>query len=655
MSRDITEGRSTRSIAVDLNIATTAIWQNTGDYYDVAINGIPFLTDITDQHPYVRATAPFRKQQFDSQRDPGEQSLTGWWLRSQSSFHAGNGIQFYDPFANPFSTTLASNSYRFNQSLGVSPWTFGQVTLLNKPSKILTTTSATHMESAVVSGADKLIVLDSAIKLVDASTSSTLVAASTSAPIQTFATDGTNVYYLNTNKFVKQPLVGGASTDLYNAPASITSSVMHWVKQRLVAGINNKVYEITGTGASTPPVIYTHPDTAWKWTDIEEGGSAIYMSGYSGVNSAIYKFALDSTGAMPTLTSGIVAAKMPEGEVIYQMYSHLGAYLMIGTNKGVRVALISDTTGNLTYGPLICETSTPIRGFAAQGQYIWCGTSVTDGVTNYAGTHRIDLSNEIDNLRFAVAQDLYAVDTPGATMDVAIFGASGRVAFIASSTGSTGDLGIWLESTGEKYVSGWLQTGYIRYNTLEQKHFKRIVARGEYGTPASGSTAEVTKGSMDISTRDLKGNLYSIVSYDSAVGTPEVNISAPSGPQDALSVRFTLYRDLTDNTISPIFKGYQLKSLPASPRNRIIKVPLLNYDTETDKYNSTQGWEGRAIQRLQALEAIESNGDVVTYQDFRTNEIFQCLIEEVEFTNTTPPDKRLTGFGGLVYVTLRTA
>ena len=94
--------------------------------------------------------------------------------------------------------------------------------------------------------------------------------------------------------------------------------------------------------------------------------------------------------------------------------------------------------------------------------------------------------------------------------------------------------------------------------------------------------------------------------------------------------------------------------MPASPRERIIKIPLLNYDTETDKYNSTIGYEGRAAQRLAALEDAESSGDVVTWQDFRTGEIQQCLIEEVAFVDTTPPDKRLTGFGGIISLTIRT-
>ena len=653
--RDITEGRATRAIAVDLGINTGSIWQNTGYDYDCAIGGQPFLMAMTNNRAYERGTTPFRKQQFDNQRDPGEQSLQGWWIRSQSSFHAGNGVQFYDPFANPFSTTLASNSYRYNSSFGVNPWTFGQVTLLNRTSRVLNTTNALHLESAVVSGADKLVVLDTDIKVTDGTTTTVLVTAVN--PIYSFTTDGTNLYYLDSGHLISKPLAGGSATNLYNAPSSITSSAMHWVKQRLVVGVNNSLYKITGTGAAFPTAVYTHPNTAWQWTDIDEAGPAIYASGYAGSNSAIYKFVLDTSGSMPTLTSGIVAAQLPLGEVVYSMYSHLGTYLCIGTNKGVRIATVDQNNGNLTYGPLLVNTTTPVRGFAARDGYVWFGSSVTDGFDYYAGTFRIDLSDEIDTLRFAVAQDIYAESTEGTTYDVAFLGNSNRLAFIAATgtgTSATPNLGIWLESTGEKYPSGWLQTGQIRYNTLEQKNFKRVVGRGDFGIAPSSTSTAVTKGSMSISSVDTKGNIYDIVSYDNVIGTPESTITSPIGAQDSIALRFSLYRDATDNTLSPIFKGYQLKAVPATPRTRLLKVPLYNFDVETDKYNGTIGWEGRAWSRLGALEDIEAAGDVVTFQDFRTGETVQCLIEEISFQNTSPPDKRLTGFGGIIILTIRT-
>jgi hypothetical protein len=655
--RDITEGRATRAIAVDIGNLTGTVWQNTGVDYDIAIGGVPFLLDATETHPYERSTAPFRKNQFDTQRDPGEQSLQGWWFRSQSSFHAGQGVKFYDPFANPFSTTLASNSYRYGSSFGVNPFTFGQVTLLNSTTNIKSTTAAKHLESASISGTDYVIMLDTNIVKVDASGTSTTLATA-SNPIYSFTTDGTNLYYLDSAHFNKVPLAGGSTTQIYAAPSSVTSSAMHWVKQRLVSGVNNVLYEIVGTsnGNSLPTSVYTHPNTAWQWTDIDEAGPAIYASGYAGTNSAIYMFVLNSSGSMPVLTSGIVAAQLPAGEVIYSMYSHLGEYLLIGTNKGVRVAAVDQATGYLTYGPLIVATANPVRGFGARDSYVWFGDSVSDGTTDYAGCWRIDLSNEVDTLRFAVAQDIYASNTPGTSYDVAFMGSSNRLAFLASnSADAPSGLGLWLQDASNVVTSGWVQTGYIRYNTLELKNFKRIVGRGDFGIAASTTYPNgSTKGSMTIASVDSAGNQYDIVSYDNNIGTPEATISNPIGAQDAIALRFTLFRDATDTTVSPIFKGYQLKAVPATPRTRIIKIPLLCFDVDTDKYNATVGYEGYAYDRLAALETIEANGDVVTLQDFRTGETVQCLIEELSFINKISPDKRLNNFAGTIILTVRT-
>ena len=660
MSNDITEGRANKAIAVDIGNLTGTIWTNTGVDYDVAIGGVPFLLDATDLHPYKRSTVQFRKNQFDTQRDPGEQSITGWWLRSQSSFHSGMGIDFYDPFANPFSTTLASNSYRYNWSLGVNPWKFGQVTLLNRPSQICTTTAARHIESVNVGGVDYILLLDGNIFLVDQNgTKTTLVTAVST--IYSMCTDGQNVYYIDTTKVYKQPLTGGAATTLYtHGVASITSSAMHWVKQRLVAGINNSLYELAGSG-SLPSPIYTHPATGWAWTDIEEAGPAIYATGYVGGNSSIYMFVLTSTGTMPVLTSAITVAQLPQGESIYSMYSHLGEYLVIGTNKGVRVAQVDQTNGYITYGPLIVETDAPVRGFAARNSYVWFGTVVNDpqDITDYAGTWRIDLSTEIDTLRFACAQDVYAeAATPATTYDVAFLGNSDRIGFIASTdmkAMTPANSGLFLTSATEVYPSGYIQTGQIRMNMLEPKNFKRVIARGDYGIPASTSLpAGATKGSLTISSVDSKGNIYTVNTYNNNTGTPESTITSPTGGQDSIALCFTLTRDAIDNTLSPVFTGYQLKSVPATPRTRMIEVPMLCYDVDTDKYNATLGYEGFAWDRLSALETIEANGDVVTFQDFRTGEVVQCLIEDLQFVNKISPDKRLTNFAGTIIMTIRT-
>lgn len=741
--RDITEGRSTRAIAVDLGIGTTNTWQNTGDSYDCAIAGVPFLTAISDERPYQRATSPFRKQQFDSQRDPGEQSLSTWWLRSQSSFHAGEGILFYDPLANPYSTTIASNSYRIKSSYGVDIWTQGQVTLLHDVTQGHVTTHqintngrvGQHLRSIVYNGTNGVLLHDG-YDIDRISVSGTVEhwvdSAAGQDKVYSLCDDGKFAYWItndsSTNKLeINKKLLSASSaatsTVVATSVTTVTNAVIDYVKQRLVFAYNNKIYEMptSANNFNDSTLVYTHPSTSFVFSSITESGTAIYIAGYEGIKSSIFKFNLDTaTGSMPILTSAITAAEMPVGEVINKIYEYLG-YMMIGTNKGIRVAKIQ-SDGSLTYGPLIVELEHGCYDFAARDRFVWCASGVS---TIEPGLIRIDLSNEIEPLRFAYSNDLF-FDTAkhNITTAVAFFGETTQLAFCTAAevVGGTvvnkalsggvvtlttatahelipGDI-VWVEgvdaaiNTGSPYTGntivtipsstsftftsastatvtsqavtsstalvkrvgnmygedatrmrsdGYVETGLIRYNTLEPKNFKRVVGQGLF-----------TYGSMSIQTVDITGNIYDSVSYDAAIGNPEVVITQPVGAQDAIGLRFRLYRDATDNTKSPTFKGYQLKAVPATPRTRIISIPLMNYDTETDKYNSTLGYEGRAIERLGALENAESNGDVVTFQDFRTGEIQQCLIEEVKFVDTTPPDKRFTGYGGIINLTIRT-
>jgi hypothetical protein len=102
-----------------------------------------------------------------------------------------------------------------------------------------------------------------------------------------------------------------------------------------------------------------------------------------------------------------------------------------------------------------------------------------------------------------------------------------------------------------------------------------------------------------------------------------------------------------------LFTGYQLKVLPAIPRQRLIQFPFSCYDSESDKFGNKAGYDGYAYERVKALEAIESNGDTLLIQDNRTNETFTGIIEEIDFQNKTPTDKRYSGYGGMLLVTVR--
>jgi hypothetical protein len=341
---------------------------------------------------------------------------------------------------------------------------------------------------------------------------------------------------------------------------------------------------------------------------------------------------------MPTLTSAVVAAEMPVGEIVHKIYYYLG-YLMIGTNKGIRAAVISDQDGSINYGPLIVETSQPCYDFAARDHYVWCAT----GVDGEAGVIRIDLSNELETLRFAWANDLYMDGVTGhVTTGCAFANGTSRLTFCTANNG-TSDGGIYIEDASTLRTSGFITTGNIRYGTLEPKNFKRLLGRGDF-----------TYGSMTLETVDKDGVEYDHISYDATISPIEVGTSNPATAQEYVAFKFILYRDGTDSTKGPTFKGYQAKATIATPRQRVMRFPVYCFDTETDKYNTVVGYEGRAFDRVQILEDIEESGDVLTFQDLSTGETRQAVIEQVTFTRTTPPDKTFSGFGGVLEITIRT-
>jgi len=728
--RDITEGRPTRAIATDIGIVSDgAVWQNTDINYDVAIGGLPFIYAISDSRPYIRQTAPFRKDQFDNQTEPGEQSLTGWWIRSQSSFHGGTGIVYFDP-----QTADEFGHYRFADSKGVDIFEEGEVTLLNNVDVNHITTGRVRTNEQPFQSArsikfngtegvllwdeydvDKIVPGSSPIHFIDYNSG-------TDAPVYGICDDGTTAFWITntaTKKTVyKKPLTGTSAstadvTAMFDEIGTIANATMEYIKERIVMCADNKVYEFSSSTVAMPTAVYTHPSSSHVFTSVAASGPAIYISGYNGIQSTILKFTLSTAGVMPTLTSAVVAAELPVGEIVHKIYYYLGT-MLIGTNKGVRAAQVNDQDGSLKYGPLFIKTDQPCYDFAARDRFVWCATSV-DGEP---GVIRIDLGTELDTLVFAYANDIYY---PGATNHVttscAFVNGTEQLAFTTSAT-SAGTIvnkaltsnvatlttsaahnlavsdSIWVEgvdatfngeftvatvpttttftytktatnvtstavtsaaaivaTTGAVYVEDLTELTPTGYLTTGNIRYNTLEKKNFKRLLGRG---DFTYGSMTLNTVSQDGTVYDVIAYDSSVGAPEVTTSSPAVAQEYLAYKFIMYRDDEDSSKGPQFKGYQAKATIATPRQRVVQFPVYCYDIETDRYNVLLGYEGRAFDKIRLLEDIEGNGDVVTWQDLTTGESRQAIIEQVTFTRLTPPDKRFDGFGGVLQITIRT-
>jgi hypothetical protein len=726
----------TERIPVPLsNPAGATSYALTGVAYDMAIAGLPFFVNASDDTPYRRVTAQYRKQQIDQTREAGEQTLTGWWLRSQSSFHQGQGINFFEPIQDE------SLRFQYTESKGCDVWTKGQVTLLNsvsaehlttgtltansRPQQVarsiqweknsntyngillwdeydvdkvfptitasinnkaltsnvatLTTSSAHGLSTGMevtITGVDATFNGTYTITGVPTTTTFTYAKTATDVPSTAVSPVGTAtasiIHFIDYNSGTDYPVYGICDDGVYaywvtnvlstgtprlriykkllsddstvsptlmisENSITVTNAVLEYTKERIVACINNKVYEIATTATTLPTAVYTHPDTDVVFTGVTSSGAAIYVSSYSGIQSTIAKFTLSTAGAMPTLTSAITAAELPVGEIVFDIYYYLG-YMAIGTSKGIRMAVVGDD-GSINYGPLITETTHPCYDFAARDSYIWCATGVEDN----PGVIRINLGTRLGtDLNFAYCYDIYAPTVTGFdTTTCAFMGDTNQLSFVTANNGTT-DGAIYVENLDEKLEEGYLQTGFIRYNTLELKVFKLLQAR-----------VDNADGGLNIDTVTFDGDEYRIGTFAQQSSVPEVTVSYPTGAQEYLGFKFTLTRSTTDVSLGPVFNGYNLKALPAVPRQRLIQYPLFCYDHETDKFGVEEGYEGSAYDRMSALEQVENVGDTVRVQDFRTGESYLGLIEELDFINKTPSGPRFSGYGGTLVVTIR--
>ena len=710
------------------NPTNNQLYAGTGVAFDISIGNQPFFLLNDDNTPYRRVTAQYRKNQVDMSREPGEQTLTGWWLRSQSSFHLGQGITFYEP------TQDESLRFQYTYSKGCNVWDKGQITLLpttftthyttgdlqpnkrpyqitrsirpsytvtNKAlsSNVATLTIGTHyLTVGATVNVDNIDATFNGTYVLTAVTSTTISYARTASNVTSVATTGlvtqdavllwdkydvdkidvggNLVHFIDYTAGVNDPVYaicddgtyaywvtnvvsGGSSklhvykklltaddtvspTLMFNATGVVVSNaVIEFTKERLVMAANNSVYEFATTATALPSPVYTHPTNNFVYTSITSSGAAIYLAGYTGIQSTIQKFTLTSTGAMPTLTSAITAAELPVGEIVFRIYYYLG-YMAIGTSLGLRMAAVSDQDGSIAYGPLLFESEQPVYDVAGYDKYLWCTTNV-DG---NPGVSRVDLGQQVGtNLVFAYAWDLYDPLTTGfITTSCSFMGNTQQLIFCTANNGV---------SNGSNYIqhptnlmpSGTIRIGYVRYNTVENKIFKYVVPK-----------FDTTNGGLVVKSVDQYDNEYSLGSYSQGSTVGEIGIGYPIGAQQYLGFIFTFTRNDTNATLGPTFTGYQLKVLPAVPRQRLIQYPCSLFDSESDKFGNKAGYDGSAYDRLKAIEAIESNGDTIVIQDFRppAGETFTGIIEEIDFINKTPTDKRYSGWGGLCLITIRT-
>lgn len=642
-------------VYIDLSGRISTYYDPTTYKYDVAVAGMPFIYAITDNTPYRRQTAEFRTQRVDQLRDPGEQSLSGsgYWIRSQSSFHLGEG----SPYQEPITGSLDEARFRFASSVGINPWTPGEMSLLKKTTLQEASTGDSRVFSTVIAGVEYLILVKYSsaetirVLRIQVSNSAETTIVNNSAITENIIAVGMGG---NDLMMVTPTKVWRYSFD-ENSPAlhqdyainsaNAQTATIAYVKNRFILAYhdvnqNTFVYELnrnTGSsinlstltavnGSSTLPLGYT-------FRAIAESGAAIYIGGFSGEQGNVYKITVADDGTLNTMTSVIT---LPGGEQITGLFGYLGTYVILGTSRGLRIA-IANEVGDLSYGPLVFETSLGVFKMSAYSKFIYAG--VDSGVGGNSGVYRVDLSQPLSGGGYAYATDVYADTATGKVEGVANL-SDGRVAFCVH-----GD-GLYIEHATELLESGELTTGIIRYETLENKAWKRLKIRTESALNGDIDIFRVENG-VATSFRTVEQGSDTDYDYDLSSVFGDVNVEA--------QFKFRLNRNDTTASTGAVMAGYSVKALPTPTRARLIQFPLFCFDSERDRLKNIMGFQGYALGRLQALEQMEAQGETVIIQDFTANgEPIEAVIEQVTFTRTTPPNGNFTGWGGIIQITART-
>lgn len=619
---------------------SSALVSNGEVQFDYGVGGMAFLSAADEQHPMLRSLAPQRKDQFDSTREPGEQSLVGWWLRSQSTFVGGEGMLYQDPDTVNVGGLENRHAIQFFHSVGLNPWVANKLTLLHSTTnRISDGTSNSHFVLGWNDGTDRYWSAVGNVLKSDTGSATTTITWGGANTIRSLTSDGTN-YYAADNVGIYRGAGNGAGALIWNTGS--TDVTLGWMKGRLMAAIDNKVYELTTGGPALPAAKFTHLNTAFRFTAFAEGTNAIYAAGNAGAQGAIYKFVLDTSGNVPTLASGgILTVQLPLGETVLSMVTYLGTFVGLGTSRGFRVGTI-DTNGDISYGPLLITNSAGVRSIAAYDRFFYAAS--TNGIDSQSGLYRIDLSqpvqvnNTTSGVRFAYATDLQAHVT-GTVSSVTNFGTSDRMVFAVIAQGA------YLESASTLEPTGYFQTGRVRYNTQEPKLFKFLTVR-----------TQAMRGSLSASVVDPGGATTSVITISEGGNATitDVALVAPANVAEWIQLRLDFTRSGSDTTSGPEVNSWQLKALPGSIRPRIFTVPLLCYDREEDKTGQWTGYEGRTLTRLEQFEQIAQRGDAIMFQSLREDRSYLVLIEDYEFRQQHPPGANANGYGGVLTVQMRT-
>ena len=369
-------------------------------------------------------------------------NANGAWSRYRYTWHFGEG-QVNADFRKD------STEFRYRTSVGVDPWTQGEISLLHDTSLIRTLTSGTNV---VQVSNTRLYVSDGTALAYTTDLVNFTACTAPGGTIQSMCTDGTDLYVATSTNLVKYLSATPGTPTAFTTPVTGNCTLIAFCANRLLLGRDNVLYEVGASALGA--TLRTHYQSAFRWNTAFNVGSRIYIGGFSGSRSEIYTVTTDNSGV---LIQAQEAAPLPLGELIRSGASHSGVVLLC-TSLGVRQAQVGGD-GTLTYGPLITEVG-DVQAVTFEGRFAWVGW--TNHPSTGRGVARIALDQAVDVLQPAYASDVYeTVNTGGNVVGVARL--LNRTVFAVSG------VGLYAESDTTYLTEGSISSGEMYFGTVETK------------------------------------------------------------------------------------------------------------------------------------------------------------------------------------------
>lgn len=455
-------------------------WVVKGAAYDWVLAGLHFNEAVNDANPYERAFQRVTKDAIDQSSQPGDQSLDGWWIRSQTDWSGGAGYRFMEPISqDPIPRT-------FWWSYGVNVWNEGQLYLHRVPQEFVSFTLPEGAAPSMVVGADTsgteylfVAVGDEIFRYPMTQVRSGAVLTSPGTPycvmphdVVSLMTAEGYVYAVTANNGIWRV----ASTPVQFFKSDVNGYVQAWwVKDRMILAAGESLYEVAGATAlvnldAEDPLVTVSEDS-WEWVSVTDGPRGILVAGRGRQSSSISLISLEADGGLPVLAAPFVVAEFPINEKVREISTYLSRFMMVSTNAGVRLAII-DSDGTVTYGPLL--RAPYLNGkFSNFDRYSW--SAVNDAGEGRSGLIRFSYADVSTESRVPWAMDVRVPAGGGTVVSQEVF-SQDEIAMLAVSEGvESSTARVWVTNANsytEEY--GRLQSGSIRMGSTVKKSWSRL-------------------------------------------------------------------------------------------------------------------------------------------------------------------------------------